>query len=307
MIKKIGILTACIALLITGSMFFMKNSYIKPLTIPKMGAHSPHIEYKYKVTNREDVDKAKVYKYVKPQNALKEANEIAKKLGIQGKVEKFENMNIYSIKSDAGNLEYWYDTGKWQYESSDSGDITGGNVPNEEECIKIAKDYMHSIGMDIPERFQEKVVLTEASSGDEFKGDYRLIHRGVNFYPLIDGKEVYGVSRITIRVGPFGKILGIDKFYKDFVDDGIYDIINADTALKLLETDDASLSIDLEATEAEVQSIRIHYWEDAGSYDEQPHLQPVWVIGGKSINKKGEAKEFDAVIPALKKNAKKIK
>jgi len=50
-------------------------------------------------------------------------------------------------------------------------------------------------------------------------------------------KEVYGVSRITIRIGPFGKILGIEKFYKDYIEDGIYETIDADTVLKLLETD----------------------------------------------------------------------
>jgi len=182
------------------------------------------------------VKNAKVYKFIKPQDPLKEAVEIAEKLGIKGEVKKFENMNTYSIESDAGIFKYWYDTGKWQYMSADAGDITGGNVPNEEECLKIAKEFMNSMGMDIPERFQ-KIVFTEASSGDEFQGDYRIIHRTVNFYPVIDGKEVYGVSRITIRIGPFGKILGIEKFYKDYIEDGIYETIDTDTVLKLLETD----------------------------------------------------------------------
>jgi len=33
------------------------------------------------------------------------------------------------------------------------------------------------------------------------------------------------------------KILGIEKFYKDYIEDGIYETIDADTVLKLLETD----------------------------------------------------------------------
>jgi len=48
------------------------------------------------------VKNAKVYKFIKPQDPLKEAVEIAEKLGIKGEVKKFENMNTYSIESDAG-------------------------------------------------------------------------------------------------------------------------------------------------------------------------------------------------------------
>jgi len=55
-------------------------------------------------TIKENVKNAKVYKFIKPQDPLKEAVEIAEKLGIKGEVKKFENMNTYSIESDAGIL-----------------------------------------------------------------------------------------------------------------------------------------------------------------------------------------------------------
>lgn len=301
MLKKISAL-ACLVLIITitSAVVLTNGQEIKHLDIPKVGNEVPKVVYKNNISNKKEYTSAKFYKFKSPKEPLKEATVLATKLGIKGNLTDFSDMKTYSCFSKDGTFEYWYDSGKWSYTSQEVDSIKGGNVPNKNEAIKIAKNYLESIGVEIPDRFKQNVVVSETTSGDNLKGDYRILSRNVYFYPVIDGKPVYGVSRLTISVGVDGKILRVEKFYKDFEEDSEYPIINADEALQKLNSDEASVNIDTNAQEAEIIDIDVNYWEDAGGVSEQPHLQPVWVIKGKSKNNRGEEKNFDAIIPALK-------
>lgn len=110
---------------------------------------------------------------------------------------------------------------------------------------------------------------------------------------------VYGISRIIISVGHEGEIIGISKYYKDYEEYEKVKLKDPKKAFEELKSGGGSNNIDPDAIKAKINRIHLGYWEDGGSIKEQPHLQPVWVFEGESINANNEISKFDVVIPAI--------
>ncbi|MCQ2406358.1 MAG: hypothetical protein MJ067_03995, partial [Oscillospiraceae bacterium] len=61
-----------------------------------------------------------------------------------------------------------------------------------------------------------------------------------------------------------------------------------------------SSSIRSDALSAKIVDVKLGYWEDAGSLDEQPYLQPIWIFIGESANADGTISDFDVIVQAAK-------
>ena len=96
-----------------------------------------------------------------------------------------------------------------------------------------------------------------------------------------------------------GEIVGICKYYKEYEEYKKVKLKNPKEAFKEVKKGKASNNIDPNAKEAKIKNVQLAYWEDGGGINEQPHLQPVWIFEGESIDDNNEISKFDAIVPAI--------
>ncbi|ADQ39634.1 hypothetical protein Calkr_0056 [Caldicellulosiruptor acetigenus I77R1B] len=278
------------------------NREFPPLKIPMPGQETPNIDYKITAKFNNLPTEAMVYKFKKPQNI--DFYSIAKKFGLNGKAEYYPETKTYVIKEEVdGKVKYSFtyevETGRWEYINEEEMYLNYNpvNVPSDEEAKKIAIEFLKKEGF-YNDRFSYCTVV-EASSGDKLTNDYKVLYKDVYFYPSINGKPVYGVSRIVVSVGSNGKIIGVRKWYKDIEEYKKVKLISAEKALEKIKKREASNNINPRAKSATINKVFLAYWEDAGTIEEQPYLQPVWVFCGEAITEDGSRDTFDAVVPAI--------
>ncbi|ACM60048.1 hypothetical protein B0S90_1231 [Caldicellulosiruptor bescii] len=301
-ISKISFIVLIIAF-IAGYFLYIRPNKIPPLNIPKPGNEIPEIDYKVTAKFDNLPTEAMVYRFIKPKNIDIEIKSLAKIFGLKGEMEYQPIWRTYLIKEKIDEkyyraLEYEIDTGRWHYEDSKGLDNDDPqNLPSDEEAKKIALDFLKKNGL-YDKRFIYCAV-TDSSSGDKITNDYKVHHKNVYFYPEIKGKPVYGVSRILVVVGDNGKIVEVYKWYKEIEEYKKVKIISAEKAFEKVKNRKSSNSINHKAKSATIKEVFLAYWEDAGTIEEQPYLQPVWVFAGEAVTEDGKVEKFDAVVPAI--------
>lgn len=301
---KIYLLSFLIILIIfaVSYILYINSNKIPALNIPMPGQEMPQIDYKVTAKFENLPTEAMVYKFKKPQNV--DFYSIAKKFGLSGKAQYDSETKTYKIKEEVdGKLKYSFtyeaETGRWEYIDEEEMYLNDNptNIPSDEEAKRIATEFLKKEGL-FSERFTYCTVVP-ASSGDKLTNDYKVHYKDVYFYPSINGKPIYGVSRIVISVGDNGKIIGVLKWYKDFEEYKKVKIIPAEKALERVKRRQASNNINPRAKSATINKVFLAYWEDAGTIEEQPYLQPVWVFAGEAVTEDGKYESFDAVVPAI--------
>lgn len=292
-----------IIVFITGYFLYIKANRIPPLNIPMPGNEIPDIDYKVTAKFDNLPVEAMVYKFKKPKNIDTEIKSLAKIFGLKGEVEYQPIWRAYSIKEKIDEkyyreFEYEIDTGRWHYvDRKELNNDDPQNLPSDEEAKKIALDFLKKNGI-YDKRFIYCAV-TDDSSGDKITNDYKVHHKSVYFYPVVEGKPVYGVSRIIVVVGDNGKIVEVYKWYKEFEEYNKVKIVPAEKAFEKVKNREASNNINPMAKSATIKEVVLAYWEDAGTIEEQPYLQPVWVFAGEAVTEDGKVEKFDAVVPAI--------
>jgi len=301
-ILKISFIVLIIAF-IAGYFLYTKANRIPPLNIPMPGNEIPDIEYKVTAKFDNLPVEAMVYKFKKPKNIDTEIKSLAKIFGLKGELEYQPTWRVYSIGEKIDEkyyrvFEYEIDTGRWNYmDMKELNNNDPQNIPSDEEAKKIALDFLKKNGI-YDKRFIYCAV-TDGSSGDKITNDYKVLHKSVYFYPVVEGKPVYGVSRIIVVVGDNGKIIEVYKWYKEFEEYKKVKIVPAEKAFEKVKNRKASNNINPMAKSATIKEVVLAYWEDAGTIEEQPYLQPVWVFAGEAVTEDGKVEKFDAVVPAI--------
>jgi hypothetical protein len=173
-------------------------------------------------------------------------------------------------------------------------------VPSREEAEEIATRFLDEHGLR-PERFSNvRSVYQTSKRGLEKEKPYMVT---VAFYPEVDGCAVYGVSRIVVDIDENGDITALRSYYRNFVFDRVVDLTPPedfyDTPPKGLYGYGILTHSNIEngTVSAKIVSVELAYWED----QDQPFLQPVWVFNGISLDARGVEREFQAVVPAIKR------
>ncbi|WP_068775707.1 hypothetical protein [Paenibacillus sp. FJAT-26967] len=251
---------------------------------------------------------AKVFKFIKKNITVKDLMVEADKLKINEVVKNKSDKSLGDLlvaEDENKYLEIEKDTGAITYlnkkakESKVRGNI---KVPSDEESIKLAKEFLDNLGW-LPNNFKVVEVTedTERPANVDVTEKGFVTNKTVHFYKFIDGNvPVYGVSRILVEIGDSGVIEAVRKFHKDEVDQSSYQLKTPEAAVEELKHGNAVHNIEPGAVDANIEQIDLAYWEDAGSIDNQPFLQPVYVIKG-NYNKlnKTNTESFNALVPAV--------
>ena len=301
-IMKIFIFIITIAL-IEIYFFYIRPNRIPPLKIPMPGNEIPEINYKIAARFDNLPVEAMVYRFKKPENVEKEIESVAKIFGLKGEKEYWPVWREYIMREEINGkpsriLTYQVDTGRWIYtDNRELGNNDPRNLPSDEEAKKIALDFLKKNGI-----YDKRFIycgVTDDSSGSPLTNDYKVHHKRVHFYPAVAGKPVYGVSRIVVLVGDNGKIVEVYKWYKEIEEYKKVKIVSAEKAFEKVKNRKSSNSINHKAKSATIKEVFLAYWEDAGTIEEQPYLQPVWVFVGEAVTEDGKVEKFDAIVPAI--------
>lgn len=295
--RKILLSIAFVALVSIIIFFVNKQSY-PDLYLPMPGEEVSHVTYTLKANTSNLPEQMLVYKFVRPDNPLTEANEISNIFGIKGEVKKQNVVNGYFVRKENKNLQYYSGSGKWDVclDEAEEGYPTEEFTVSKEKAIEISKNFLTKHNL-LPAEF-DTVVVSERSHGSELTGDYKLLGYGVYFYRKVNNLKVYGVSRIIVEIRGNGKVTRVCKYYKEVEPYKMAKLKSVQNAISELNNNKALVNMPPEATSASIEKIELAYWEDAGSIEEQPYLQPVYVFTGTTIID-GRPHQFRAFVPAV--------
>lgn len=273
---------------------------VPALTLPQPGDSSAHdLNFKLNTKKKNLPQELQIYKFKNKNIKENEFQKTAQKLGINGKVKG----NSSSLVIEDGNkyLEINKKSGKILYTNLRASEQTNKTIPTNEEAIRYATEFLQQMDW-LPENFEvadvtDNTVIDGTLNPEVDKGT--VLSKSVHFYQKIDNRPVYGVSRIVVDIGNNGEIETVRKYHKEFDADQKYAIKSVESAVKELGKNKGIHSIEEGGTDPVIEDVDVVYWEDAGEGDEQPYLQPVYVLKGKYKNSHNKETEFNGVIPAI--------
>lgn len=294
-IAVIGSITIVFLALISTVYYFNKSEY-KKLNIPLAGQEMPNVNYQFEASSDNLPIESTVYKFSE-LSVDNDSQKIANKLGFFAKPEL--NDIGYEFKNNEEKLQYHNSTGHWTYQTTNkpSNYHTGVNIPSEDESKNIAIKFLKEYDL-LPDRFN-KIIVTDRSSGDKTTNDFRITGREVYFYPTINNLPVYGISRIIVEVGDNGKVISVNKIYKDFIEYKKVKLKDLTLAFEDVKNNKGSNNISPKAQKAKIKKVELGYWEDAGTIKDQPYIQPVWVFSGEATLDDNKIEKFDVFVPAI--------
>lgn len=275
------------------------NNEFKELYITMPGQEQPEVQYEIDDNLFNDYQQElMVYKFKNHKNHEEKAKLLAKKIGLHEELQYDSKNNKYSKDKNSIYFDYEVDTGYWSFRNSKAFDLgVRNNIPTDTEAIEIAKNIIKEYNI-YDERFSNIIVVNQ-TYGDELSNNLEVLVKDVYFYPTVNGIPVLGISRIIVSIGHEGEIVGICKYYKEYEEYKKVKLKNPKEAFKEVKKGKASNNIDPNAKEAKIKNVQLAYWEDGGGINEQPHLQPVWIFEGESIDDNNEISKFDAIVPAI--------
>lgn len=269
------------------------------LYIPKPEHELPDIAYDIELKDTDSLPKtAEVYKFISHDaDATEEVLKIAELFGLTPDEKCIQYYDKFIIFDDGAYvIDYELPTAMWsvRVSASDIGDAD--ELPSDEKAIELARGFLTEKGL-YNERFTVETVTVQYS-GSELDSTYAPSLKSVYFYPMLDGCPVLGVSRIIVNIDANGSVVGMMKYYKDFEPVGEIKLAPPENFIDGIQNNRYSSSISPDAVSAKITDVHLGYWEDSGSAEEQPYLQPVWIFKGSSLNADGAESGFDVIVQA---------
>lgn len=288
---------ALFSILITGLIISKNSTFTYPdLFIPMPGQGSPSdITYTLEAPTNQILSEEKVYKAVPPNVTHESIQTLAKKFGIKGQITEGSLAQTLEISDDHKQLSGSKNNGYFTYVNKDiyeNLNVVRDNIPSDDKCIQIAKGFLTERDL-LPKRF-EIIKVSHSTSGSPLTNDEKLLSSDIYFYPTLNEKLVYGVSRIIVTVGNNGEIEAVNKYYKDVAYQENAKLKSPDKALSELKAGKSSNSLPEQAKNAKIKKVTIGYWEDV----EATLIQPVYVISGDA-EENGKTITWDAFLPAI--------
>ena len=175
-------------------------------------------------------------------------------------------------------------------------------LPNEEEAVEIAVDFVKETGLYGPDiALTQTQILYETET--RFKGDEKITYKIcclVPFSKFIDGYRIRG-AHVTIGVGHKGNIDHATIGYMETRPYREVEIISPEEALTMLTDENSSLYIPDGAEELFIDNIELAYFETEEPIAKQPYLQPVYIVSGKvKPVLDPEYETWQSIVPAMK-------
>ena len=136
---------------------------IPELNIPMAGSEIPNIDITNTASYNDLNNEAMVYKFKKINNTISDVENLTNKLGLKGNIKSDDAS--YFLNDNTVKFGFQKATGNWHVYLQDALNQKPGVVPSEEECKKIAIDYLKEKGL-YNERFSNITVASSTGGGN---------------------------------------------------------------------------------------------------------------------------------------------
>lgn len=247
-----------------------------------------------------------IYKFIEKDIAKDDVMEQAKLLGLsQASIKENSVLNSYIVEDDEKHLEIEKGSGKLVFinkNKTDDVNINGQakNIPSDDEAIRYATEFLKKMKW-LPDTFEPSGVTKNTIIPGDMNSettDGFVASKTVHFYQKIDNEPVLGVSRIMVEVGHNGEIDVVKKYHKEIEPFKAYDLKTVEQAVNDFKSNKSVHDISEGGEEITIENITLGYYEDPGKTNEQPYLQPVYVLTGK-YDLEGKELKFSGVVPAV--------
>lgn len=294
--KLLAVITLLSILLIGLTISRASASRYPDLFMPMPGQGSASdVTYILEAPTKHILSEEKIYKAVPPNVTPEKLQTLAKKFDINGQVSEGSQKQTLEISDDHKQLSVSKNNGFFTYVNKDTYenlDIVRDNIPSDDKCMQIAKGFLTDRDL-LPKRF-EIIKVSHTTSGSPLTNDEKLLSSDVYFYPTLNEKPVYGVSRIIVTVGNNGEIEAVSKYYKDVEYMENAKLKSPDKALSELKAGKSSNSLPEQVKDVKIKKVAIGYWEDVDA----ELIQPVYAISGNA-EQYGKTITWDAFLPAI--------
>ena len=308
--KLIGLLSGIIfiCIVITGVIVFGGNDKITRIEFPTIGGDLPHdvnftlsqdIEFSDDRLNLDSQGfSEKVYPlYLKPKNKEEQVERL-KKIFDLSTSQKTDMGEVITFHNENSSLDI-NENGTFSYSRKNINNSKAITL-SDKDCISIAEKFLKDNKL-LPNSFFENGVAHETKTSVKDPTDTTIVKKDIYFNRKIDGKKVYGISRIIVSIGTDAQIDSVYSLYRDI--DGYPASIKVKSfqeAFNDLKQLKGTVRVGEGAKTVTIKKVELVYWEDSTPYSEQSHIQPVYHFTGEAIDDQGNKDEtFEAFIPAI--------
>lgn len=174
------------------------------------------------------------------------------------------------------------------------------NLPPDEEAIEIATRFIKGNNLYNGDLGEPRISLT--TSGDSITNNLMILKKNIYFYPKIDGKDVYGIFRISIGVGANGKIVNVIKQVHEIEEFATVSLkTNADVAKDLSDGNYIALN-DSFLMDTSIDQCRLIFYSDAQLHGDNLYVFPVYEIIASGFTEDEKVEQFSILVDAVSKN-----
>ena len=234
------------------------------------------------------------YKIVQPIVTLKSVASLGARFGFTGEagpvdpaeivMSNPEKKEMLQVKINSGSIVYINDNDLFPLSPA---------LPNNEEAVKIATEFLKLTGLWHPDLAANEAVVGGTSGGV-------TSHLLVRFTRYIDGYPVTGMgNKFGVRIGDKGKVVGFMLRYDELVQDKEVPIIDPATAFDKLKAGDGVFTLPIDCSTVRITDVSIGYYLE-NINDKQEYLTPYYVFKGECRDAKDNLiEEFTGWVDAV--------
>ena len=286
----------------------LANKY-PPINWPKIGASSINVD-KISVSTdmplSEDASEMTIYKAKQPN-----IDEICKNLSSILSIT--EEWTVKDARRLIANEKYIVEvntqTGYWSFQNRTiTNELYGSSEQSSltnDEVRQKAKEVAIKFGVDQTLFSKLSVGNIEQTTFDPQTNSEitKVVGHSVYFYPVIDGKDVWGIARFVVTLDGKGQVAGIMKSYPDLEIHSQVEAVSPKGASEKILSQEGIMMSDgpSDADAVVVNDYEVVYYIDIISFEEDNYFQPVYAFKGYYTNQGNVIPDYEYVslTPAL--------
>lgn len=270
------------------------------LDLPQPGQEKPSTDVVFEYNNEivPNISRLLVYSF-NDANLAQLENHLASVFSVDSTFKELDALRLYRDE----NMVIGIDTsnGSWSYTNYKFDDTMYRDCHSgltDDECIQIAKKVAAEHDLDLS--IFKNIIVTPVQQKIATE-DSKTIGHTVFFYPVINGYNVFGVSRFCVTINGYGDVSTIICVKKDITPFVEEPIIGIEEALNIITSSDTPTIVgDEDITNVRLIECNYGYYADTKPISEQPYLQPIMVLKGIGRDLDGNESDYMAIIPAIK-------
>jgi hypothetical protein len=295
----IAILSICfvfVVICLSGIAFnSFKSNKIEKIEFPAVGDNTAGQSFKLNIESAVSKELPKTANAIQIKNIKSYTDRELLSIFNLTENKKKKESNYLVYENDEAKLSV-YDSGQFLYYSKSNNVFALDKKIelSDKECIEKAKAFLEKnqlLKMDVFDIKVNNITKTDPANLD----NEVVIGKDVYFSRSINGREVYGISRIIVTIASNGEISEVRSLFRNTGSSIETKVKTLDKALEAVRKHDAMIEIESGVEKVDIERVEVVYWEDSSPSSETNYIQPLYRFIGKGYDSEGQESEFIAI------------